>query len=436
MSTDYIYLDANSSTICPSSVLQTMVLWMNKGNPSSAHESAKATAAMIESFKKLISIKCNFTIDNKKTIDTKTADHKSADKSAEPKPTNYTVLITSGASESNATILQMCTNSFLGQHKSAPHFIISGIEHKSIIETANNLLSYGLIELTVIKPNKLGFITAESIAAEIRENTLLVCVMHANNETGVLNDIPSIYKVCHKNNVLLHCDLVQSFGKFILPAEYMDSFSVSFHKTHGPPGVGLLVIKDLLIKGANLKAVIGGMQQKQLRGGTEAYPQIAAARVGLEYTHEKRREKNEHLLAMKKLIIRLIKECGMPVRSLDEFYADENTPKIKPEIEIVQISLSTKDYLPNTLMIAVAKRSLPEMCNVRLREQLEKKNVILSIGSACNTSAKEASHVLYAMDMPIILRKGILRISLPDDIKEQQIKKFVEIFMNILKEFK
>jgi len=421
-----IYLDANSTTMMPNKIIGTMVLWLNKGNPSSGHASAQACLTAMKSTKKYIANICGFTIGEP---DFNNPDYK-------PNSTDYSVIFTSGASESNASIIRMVVESSKRINNNKPHIIITAIEHKSLLDTATQLQEGGYLDLSIVKPDKYGFISAESIKNEIKivNNvviTCLICVMHANNETGAINNIKEIGEVANHYAIPFHVDVVQTFGKFGLSPikNNIDSFSMSFHKMHGPMGCGALVIKDELIMGYELKAMIGGTQNNGLRGGTENLPAIIASKDALFYTLSSRTDKNNNLMNCKALILSLLKKTGIPVCSLEDYYMKPS----KNEVEIVVISLATKDYLPNTLMISIVKRTPPEFCNVEFRKTLEQNKVIVSIGSACNTYSRSASHVIYAMEMDDLLKKGILRISMPDNINKEIIKQFVKIFADCLK---
>jgi cysteine desulfurase len=263
----------------------------------------------------------------------------------------------------------------------------------------------------------------------INENTCIVCVMHANNETGAINNIKKIGAIAHKYNVPYYCDTAQTFNKFpINPIKNnIDAFCISFHKLHGPPGVGALVIKQQLLTGYKLAPMIFGTQNYDLRGGTENVPGIGAAYAATLYTMEDRAAKNAAQASIKKYIIDEI-SARMPTIMYTQYI--NKRPKL-PEVEIVFLS-DFANYLPNTILMSVVARRR-KICNIELKKALEKKNIIISVGSACNTASAKASHVLYAMRADELVRKGALRISLGDHTTHKDAVTFVREFLWIVK---
>jgi len=394
------YLDANATTFMPDIVVRAMVKWTNKGNPSANYGSANECRDLMEVFRKSI------LQDNRLT--------------------NHTILFTSGASESNSHILTSTVRSFMRKTGHLPHVIISSIEHKSIQLCCENLKNDGLCDYTKISvrtdKDKFGTIDPADLEQAIRPNTCLISIMTANNETGIINDIPALTGVAHKYKIPFHTDCVQSFGKFGVYNE-VDACSVSFHKFYGPPGLGLLIIRTNFIQGYDLKAMITGTQNNGLRGGTENMPAIGAAYAAYKYNLVGRNDKNNYLLSMKQLLKRTLNNY-IPCYYFDEFEQQRHT---KNKIFWISNRDEVK-MIPNTLLIAVYK---DKFCNIRMKEELEKKNIIVGLGSACNTSAAKLSDVVSSLQIPIELIGGILRISLTDDVTNQHIIHFVTHFINL-----
>lgn len=409
-----IYFDNNATTLMPQSVQKALIEWINKGNPSSSYKSAEEARQMMRNFKQYLADLCGFTLAYGEIP---------AEGRINTKDSEYRVIFTSGASESNSYIITAVINSYAELTGRVPHLIVSAIEHKSILAAVEDFEKRGRIELTLVRPTPSGHISPRDIAAAIQPNTCLVCVMHANNETGAINNIAAIGAVAHRHNVPFHCDTVQAFGKFpINPITHnVDSFCISFHKLYGPPGVGALIVKQKFLDGYKLRPLIYGNQNDGLRGGTENLPGIGAAFAAIKYNMQKRAEKNAKIAALKLSLMEAIGQ-RFPTRQYAQY------TRTGPPLEIVFLSGSGGDYLPNTLLLSVVKRFGAPICNVKLRTFLQEKGIIVSVGSACNTSNKKASHVLYAMGADEFIRRGALRISLGDCSTAAEVKKFVHEF--------
>lgn len=416
-----IYFDSNATTFMSPKSVQLMTMWVNRGNPSSSHKDALKCKKLIEEFKQYIAKTCGITLPSDKPNGRITANQ-------------YRIIFTSCASESNSTILRSTATSYKHMTNTLPHIIISEIEHKSTIMCCEDMAEQGLIEYTMISPDELGFIPPSEVEAAIRPNTCLVCVMAANNETGVITDYKKIGAIAHKRQIPFYTDAVQIFGKYpIKPSsENVDAFSVSFHKLHGPAGIGLLVVKEQFMHGYQLRPIICGTQNDGSRGGTENIMLYAGAYAGMKETFTSRDAKNKKLLTMKRHIMTEISKY-IPCKTYKE-YLESRNDTTKNSIEVVFISTATRNYLPNTILLTVVKRTKPFICNVNFKEDLEKRGVIVSIGSACNTLSDKASHVLYAMNIDPLLRKGMLRISLSDHNTLEEAKLFVRAFMLTVKE--
>ncbi len=407
-----IYMDNNSTTFVPPEVKRAMVEWCNMGNPSSGHLAARESKRMLSDFRDYILRLCN-----------------SARAAGGCK---YRVVFTSGASEANCMAIHSAITIYngdtvgVGELKGPPpHVVASAIEHKSIIEMLNTYATRGLITVSYVPPTPSGHISAADVQTAIRPNTCLICVMHANNETGALNNIRAISEIAYKNGILFHCDTAQTFGKYPIQLDsvHCDSFCISFHKAHGPPGVGALVISE-----KQCVPYIYGTQNDGMRGGTENLPGIGASFIAVRATMCDRETKNNALLMMKTYILRALGE-RFRVQSYVNYMRDgaNTTSGI-----VVLSGTSPKDYLPNTILLSIVKKSGPPICNSQIRADLEARGVIVSIGSACNTASPKASHVLYAMQADEFVRKGALRITLDDINTPHDVEQFVIIFTEVI----
>ena len=440
-----IYLDNNATTTMPPCVIKAMLRWCNMGNASAGYASAKKSRLMMDSFRSYIGSMCGIN-----TCCPEERDDTSNNAASKCDPSKYKVIFTSGASEANSTILGGVVAAYTHAKGITPHIVMSAIEHKGLISMAHSLEERQLATVTYVQPTITGHITPESITAAIQPTTCIVCVMHANNETGAINDVASIGKIAHSRGVPFHCDTVQTFGKFpINPlAADIDSFCVSFHKFRGPPGTGVLVVKQKLLIGYNIQPTIFGSQNEGYRGGTENLPGIGASYEALRYNFEDRSTKNKNMSAMKTLLLcELSKVFAM--RSYADYYEACANKKSMPKLELVIFSMpstqyyntrsisddefiteSDELYLCNTVLLSVVKKAGKFICNGKLKKYLEERGIVVSVGSACNTASPKASHVLYAQGADKYIRKGTLRISIGDDNTAEDIIKFVKCFVN------
>jgi cysteine desulfurase len=441
-----IYLDNNSHTFICDKAKEALIKWAKYYNPSSDNKYAKESKAVIDRAIKFMHEQCGTSSDTHK------------------------IIFTSGASESNSTILRSTAYAMkdLANKMIKPYIISSAIEHHNIIQTLDDLKKQGMCEVVYIKPNIYGSINPSDVEHEINVIkksggvVILITIMYANNETGAINNIPKIGEIAMKNSIPLHTDAVQVFGKFQIniPKNNISALSASFHKLYGPGGIGLLIISNSLIEDYELSSIISGTQQSGLRGGTENVPAIAASMEAMKYAFNNRTQKNQKLLHMKKRILDKL-AIHYPFGNLIDYVLDNHNEKApleevkingskigggaesKTDLEIVEhkpIELvivgppieRTNSCIPNTILLAVAKNKGDAFCNVIFKHMLEKHNVIVSIASACLTSSPKASHVLTAMDLPTVIKKGVIRISLGDTNTDEECDRFVEIFLKVL----
>jgi cysteine desulfurase len=420
-----IYLDNNATTNMSAGVKKALLEWCNRGNPSASYASARKTRDMMNECKEMIAKICNFKQCCREERDATT------DATTRADPAAYKIFFTSGATEANCTIVRSVCDAYRETTGLIPHVVISDIEHKSLHSMVHDLVNRQHIMATFIKPHASGHISPTDINEAIKPNTALVVCMHSNNETGAINNIKKIGELAHKKNVPLHCDTVQSMGKvpFDPVKNNVDSFCISFHKLHGPPGVGALVVKQQLYYGYKLLPVHYGTQNEGFRGGTENVPGIGASLEALKYTFSGRQAKSTRIFELREYIIQELAK-RVPTTTYGNYVAE---PQRRPEFEIVFISGTNTTYLPNTLLLSVARRS-KEICNAKLKNSLEKKGIVISVGSACNTANTQASHVLYAMGADEIIRRGALRISLGDETTPDDAKKFVQELLIAIKQ--
>lgn len=397
------YLDNNATTVMSKDVMAAMCAGCNKGNPSASYASAEGCKALMEDFAAVMRSHCG------------APDHE--------------LVWTSGASEANATIVNMMV--FAWRHSGRtdlPRFVLSAIEHRSLLDGIAQYVDVGLATSTLISPRADGRIWAEDLEAELRDNvTCLVCVMHANNETGAINDIEELQRVAHAHGVPFYSDAAQTYGKIKLVP--VDAFCISFHKCHGPPGVGALMLRRQLIKGRGLQAMIHGTQNKGLRGGTENMPGVCGAYRATMQLVEQFDARCRHMRRIGDVLFARLRLIGLPLVPF-EVYKGAPTPT-----HAMFVVFGGVHRLPNTLLIALVDPNR-RVCNGDIKKALLAQKYIVSIGSACNTASSKASHVLYAMGADELCRRGTLRISWCYETTEDQIISFCACFARVARGLK
>jgi cysteine desulfurase len=439
-----VYMDANATTLAPQPVLDALVAWCNRGNPSAEYASAQEARRMMDTFRRELAVECGFELDG---------------------PKSFEIVFTSSGSESNCAIVTSAVRSYAAKTGRLPHVITSAVEHKSLQLCCQRLAKERLCQLTVLPVGRagagLGAVAAADLETAMRPNTCLVTIMAANNETGIMNNLRELSAVARRARVPFHTDAVQLFGKsaFRPLALGADAFSASFHKLHGPPGVGLLVVRRSLIEGYDMCAHICGTQNGGLRGGTENLPGIAASFVAFRDTMADRAAKTARVSRLRDAIMTAI-ATRLTCLRLDDHPADR-PPSIDGGITPPRPPLhdgsaegrravaladkggtpavfwiapaDSKRVLPNTILLAVRR---PGFCNKAARAALEKRGVIVSLGSACNAAeaAEQGapSGVVVAMGVPAALQGAVLRVSLGDDTTPEDAKTFVRHFLAVV----
>jgi cysteine desulfurase len=290
------------------------------------------------------------------------------------------ILFTSGGTESN----NLAVKGIAMAHKErGKHIITTAIEHASIYNTMEQLESLGF-EITYIRPDANGFIRTEDIEAEMRDDTILVSVIHVNNEVGTIQPVKEIGSMLKKHpKAFFHVDYVQGVGK--VPLDLYKAgihlCTVSGHKFHGVKGTGALFIKE----GVRISPLFtGGSQEWKQRSGTENVAGIVAMSKALRMTLDERKEKlNQMTAVMERLRDGISQTRGITIHTPDE--------KSAPHI----LNFSVKGLKAETFVHA-----------------LEEKDIYVSTTSACSSKKKAASRTLLAMGVPADKAESAIRISL------------------------
>ena len=301
------------------------------------------------------------------------------------------IFFTSGGTESNNIAIQSIINNSL---RKGNHIITTKIEHPSVLNVMKNFEEKGL-NITYLDVDKEGKIDIGQLENSISEDTILVSIIHVNNEIGTVQDIKKIKEIIKQkeSKALLHLDGVQSFGKinFSLKQLGVDTYSFSGHKVHGPKGIGGLYIR----RGLNLSPIIfGGNQEHGLRSGTENVQGIIglgeAVRI-LTLNHE---NELQHVSNLREYMIKRLSE------EID--YIKINTPMDNSSPYILNISfLHTRGEV--------------------LLHYLEEKEIYVSTGSACSSKGTDKSHVLLAIDLTDKEIEGAIRMCFSYEITKEDI---------------
>ena len=291
------------------------------------------------------------------------------------------ILFTSGGTESNNMAL---IGAAMANRRAGNHLITTRIEHASVYNPMAFLEQQGF-EVTYLKVDGEGHISLKELEESIRPDTILVSVMHVNNEVGAVEPVAEIGALIHRVNpeILFHVDAIQSYGKYeIRPKrENIDLLSVSGHKIHGPKGVGFLYI-DQRVKIHPL--LYGGGQQRDLRSGTENVPGIAGLGAAAEEIYRDHAGKVEHLVKLKNHMITRMGE--IPEATVNSRMDLESAPQI--------VSVSFAGVRSEVLLHA-----------------LEEKGVYVSSGSACSSNHPAISGTLKAVGVKKELLDSTLRFS-------------------------
>ena len=301
------------------------------------------------------------------------------------------VIFTSGGTESNNLAIKGCA---LSKRNIGNHIITTSIEHPSVTNAIKDLEQEGF-EVTVLPVNKEGRITKEQVEEALREETVLVSVIHVNNETGVIQPVEEIGEVLvHFPNVSFHVDHVQGIGKVPLPLDVIDLCSLSAHKFHGLKGNGILIARN----GVKLHPILsGGDQEWTLRSGTENVAGIVAMTKALRMTLENSESHLSNLSSWKQYLI-------------DEL----------EHMNGVFIHTSRNKSAPH-----IVNFSVPGIKSEVLVHALGTKNMYVSTTSACSSKRKAPSKTLMAMGVTREQAESAIRISMTYSTTKDELRLFL-----------
>lgn len=320
--------------------------------------------------------------------------------SAEPSE----IVFTSSATESNNMALKGVTFAHKGEKK---HIIISKIEHDCILESASWLERQGF-EVTRLGVDTNGFVNLEELKKAIRKDSVLVSIIHANNEIGTIQDIRAIGSMCHKAGVLFHTDASQSFGKEKIDVVSMniDLLTASSHKMYGPKGAAILFVK----KGVRIEPILhGGGHENGLRSSTSNIPAIVGMAKAVEILKKEGEKENVRIRKLRDLLIF----------------------QILHTIQGTKLNGDPTKRLANNVNVSVFGIEGESMVL-----ELDYQGIAVSTGSACSSRTLVPSHVLLAIGLSHQEAHGSLRMSLGRFTKEEDIHQTVKILAKVVKKLR
>lgn len=366
-----VYLDNNATTPLDGRVLEEMMPYLKGdfGNPSSASHAYGWTAeAAVEVARERVAEAVGAAPDE--------------------------IFFTSGATESDNLALR-------GSLSVGGHLIVSATEHEAVLHTARLLEGYG-VSLTVLPVDGDGLVSPQDLRTSIRDETALVSVMLANNETGAVQDIPALAAVASERGVPLHTDAAQSLGRLPIDASELgvSMMSLSAHKAHGPKGVGAILIRrNPGVRTPRLSPMLtGGGQERGLRGGTLNVPGIVGFGKAAELARNGLSEEPARLRSLKTMLMERLTDglAGLGVE--------------------VVVNGDFEKTLPNTLSVRLGGLDAGEIL-------ADCPGVAASTGSACASREPEPSHVLLAMgpgeeEISSTIRMSLGRFTTPEEVED------------------
>lgn len=371
-----IYLDNAATTAVYPEVVDAMLPYFTQyyGNPSAiysfANESGKAVAKARESLAKVIG--------------------------AKPEE----IYFTGGGSESDNWALKATAEAYANKGK---HIITTKIEHHAILHTCEYLEKRGF-EVTYIDVDENGFVKLDELEKAIREDTILISVMAANNEIGTIQPLYEIGQIAKKHKILFHTDAVQAFAHIKIDVDEMniDMLSASGHKINGPKGIGLMYIR----KGVKIRSFIhGGAQERQRRAGTHNVPGIVGFGAAAE-------------IAMKNMDVDIKYQSEL---------RDYLIQRVMNEIPYTKLNGDKIKRLPNNANFCFRFIEGESMLIL-----LDQNGICGSSGSACTSGSLDPSHVLLAIGLPHEIAHGSLRLTLSKETTKEDIDFTVDKLKEII----
>lgn len=371
-----IYLDNAATTKIHPEVLESMMPYLTDtyGNPSSIYTLGRKSREAIDSSRDKIA----------KILNAKSSE----------------IYFTSGGSESDNWGIKGIA---FANEKKGKHIITTNIEHHAVLHTCQYLEKYGF-EITYLPVKENGILDVNDLKDAIREDTILISVMFANNEIGTIQPIKEIGEITKEKGIYFHTDAVQAIGNVPIDVEELniDIMSLSGHKFNGPKGVGILYVRS----GVNIQSLIqGGAQERNRRAGTENVAGIVGISKALELATKNMGGKNEYLSSLR----------DMTIQGLIE-------------------------RIPDTILNGDPNLRLPGNVNVCFKYiegesillMLDMKGIYASSGSACTSGSLDPSHVLLAIGRPHEIAHGSLRLTFSMENSKEDVEYILDVLPPIV----
>ena len=371
-----IYLDYAATTPTHPEVVKAMLPYFTDafGNPSSIHSLGQETKAAVEEARDKVA-------------------HLIGARSEE-------IVFTSGGTEADNFAVKGVA---YANRQRGNHIITTSIEHHAVLEPCKFLEGQGF-EVTYLPIDKYGLVDPEDIRKAITDKTILISVMHANNEIGTIEPIPEIAKIAQRQEIYFHTDAVQTTGHIPVNVDVLgvDLLSISAHKIYGPKGIGALYIR----KGTRIVPFMhGGEQERGRRASTENVPAIVGFGKAVEIAEKEMKDEMKCLTSLRDELIRGLFE----------------------RIEGIYLNGHPSLRLPNNVNMSVEFVEGESMAI-----SLDLDGIAASTGSACASNAVEASHVLLALGLPPWLCHGSLRLSLGRETTREDVDRVLEVLPRIV----
>jgi cysteine desulfurase len=370
------YLDSNATTPVDPRVREAMIPYFTErfANPSAFYRFAQEVRGEVEKARERVARLIH----------------------AEPEE----IIFTSGGTEADNTAIKGVAFALRDKGK---HIITSAVEHHAVLHACQYLEKFGF-EITLLPVDGYGIVDLTALTRAIREDTILITIMHANNETGTIEPIEEIARIAHERGILVHTDAIQTVGKLVIDVKAMglDLLSLSGHKMYGPKGIGALFVR----KGVTIDPLVhGGHHERNRRAGTENVPGIVGLGMAAEVAQAESPHNERRIRALR----------------------DRLEQGILERIPAVVVNGHPEKRLFNTL----------NCCFTGIEGEgiligLDFEGVCASSGSACTSGSLDPSHVLLALGVPHEVAHGSLRLSLNKFNTEEDVDTVIEVLPKIV----